>query len=648
MGKTKMKVRHFTIIVTMLLFTATINMAAMQKTNDNIPNQISRSEADWWPMFHHDPSNTGYSTDLAVEIPSIIWNVHLGPTGGEPNEGWSSPAVVDEKVYVSGTDFFYCLYTNGTILWNYSLPGNLKSSPAVANGYVYFGHGATFYCLDADPYDDGVDEGIDDPPDAIYDVIWTTAPGGLFTTKGPAVFNDKVYVSASNKVYCVDAFTGDEIWTFILPQGYVFSDNIAVSDEKVYTTGSNWLYCLDAEGNGDGTTDLIWDAEVSGNIYSSPCVSDDRVYIGTYENIMYCFDAEFGGDPLWNTPVDGAIKSSPAIAYDTVFCGGGTSLYAFDITTGNLSWEADIQTYPYAASPAIADNKVYICAHSNLYSFHVQDGTPIFDPQSIGGQAKTTPAIVDGRLYVYSGKLNCLRDNSPPDTPSPPVGPVIGGVNRSYTFTVDGVDDPDGDKVYYQFNWGDEQTSGWLGPFESGVDMVNASHEWTTTGDMEITVSVKDEFDFPGNESESSIIEIIPYETQINSISGGWAGFGKGGKVDIELINSGELVLYEVNWSVHVTGGIFNGVNVSTSGVIDTFNPTDIETITVDGIYGLGSISITIIAEIPEQEQPILTKEQEGTVIFCIVRITPNTFSIFPSTLFDNQYIENKDRSEFK
>ena len=83
-------------------------------------------------------------------------------------------------------------------------------------------------------------------------------------------------------------------------------------------------------------------------------------------------------------------------------------------------------------------------------------------------------------------------------------------------------------------------------------------------------------------------------------------------------------------------------------GVIDTFNPTDTETITVDGIYGLGSISITIIAEILEQEQPILTKEQEGTVIFCIVRITPNTFSIFPSTLFDNQYIENKDRSEFK
>jgi hypothetical protein len=80
--------------------------------------------------------------------------------------------------------------------------------------------------------------------------------------------------------------------------------------------------------------------------------------------------------------------------------------------------------------------------------------------------------------------------NTPPERPERPDGPIEGKVGIEYTYSSNSID-PDGDKIYYMFDWGDGTDSDWLGPCVSG-DIVEASHIWTDPGEFEIRVKARD------------------------------------------------------------------------------------------------------------------------------------------------------------
>ena len=87
-------------------------------------------------------------------------------------------------------------------------------------------------------------------------------------------------------------------------------------------------------------------------------------------------------------------------------------------------------------------------------------------------------------------KIALTRENTPPDTPSRPVGTGQGVTGREYTYLCSAVD-PDGDDLYYYFDWGDGTASGWRGPYPVGT-MGNASHIYHQ-GNYSIRVKVRDE-----------------------------------------------------------------------------------------------------------------------------------------------------------
>ena len=51
----------------------------------------------------------------------------------------------------------------------------------------------------------------------------------------------------------------------------------------------------------------------------------------------------------------------------------------------------------------------------------------------------------------------------------------------------------DGDQVEYWFDWGDGQTSGWLGLYDSGV-ICEKTHVWNVEGSYSIKVKARDIF----------------------------------------------------------------------------------------------------------------------------------------------------------
>jgi hypothetical protein len=69
-------------------------------------------------------------------------------------------------------------------------------------------------------------------------------------------------------------------------------------------------------------------------------------------------------------------------------------------------------------------------------------------------------------------------------------GPSKGKINVTYTFFANATD-LDGDALYYWFDWGDGNNTGWLGPINSG-SVMNAKHSWSNKGSFTIKVKAKD------------------------------------------------------------------------------------------------------------------------------------------------------------
>ncbi len=117
----------------------------------------------------------------------------------------------------------------------------------------------------------------------------------------------------------------------------------------------------------------------------------------------------------------------------------------------------------------------------------IKQGDPDDYPYGHGPQGDAV------RIYNY---VRCVRDagsaasNNAPNTPAAPDGPGEGVTAHSYTFTT-ATTDPEGDRIYYLFDWGDGNNSGWLGPYDSG-QTIQADHSWSAAGEYTVRAQARD------------------------------------------------------------------------------------------------------------------------------------------------------------
>ncbi len=116
--------------------------------------------------------------------------------------------------------------------------------------------------------------------------------------------------------------------------------------------------------------------------------------------------------------------------------------------------------------------------------------------------------IINGGDYHPLTKTNI---NSPPNKPVRPSGPTHGKKGRYYEYSSLATD-PDGDRLYYLWDWGDG-LSDWLGPYDSG-ELCRISYSWAFKGAYEVKVKVKDVY---GEESEWS--DPLPVSMPKNKLS---------------------------------------------------------------------------------------------------------------------------------
>jgi len=134
-----------------------------------------------------------------------------------------------------------------------------------------------------------------------------------------------------------------------------------------------------------------------------------------------------------------------------------------------------------------------------------------------------------------------VRDNTCPDAPTID-GPTTGGAGEKmdYNFVTN---DPEDDDVYYYIDWDDGLIEDWIGPYESGEEII-VSHTWGGKGTYLIKAKAKDIF---GYESDWSEFEVnLPRNHGHGVIQGTQITMAPGNPVitkPVENIQIGELIL---------------------------------------------------------------------------------------------------------
>ena len=167
---------------------------------------------------------------------------------------------------------------------------------------------------------------------------------------------------------------------------------------------------------GPGTNRILWSNNTGQNCYSSPAVAGSRVFIGSTDNAVLCFNATTGVR-LWRTLTGNMVHSSPAvdIGADRVYIGSMDHyLYCLNATSGAQVWRNQTGG-DLSSSPLLYDGKVYIgCgdwywgeADGYLYCFNATTGERMWRTADAGGAS--SPALSEDRLYsISSNKMHCL------------------------------------------------------------------------------------------------------------------------------------------------------------------------------------------------------------------------------------------------
>ena len=109
------------------------------------------------------------------------------------------------------------------------------------------------------------------------------------------------------------------------------------------------------------------------------------------------------------------------------------------------------------------------------------------------------------RRYQSSYEGLEILKNAPlkPDTPSGPPE-IKKGIKYSYSSCSI---DPQGDKIYYLFDWGDKTDSGLVGPFNSS-EVAISSHIWKKSGKYEIKVKAIDINNYESEWPDSLLVNV--------------------------------------------------------------------------------------------------------------------------------------------
>jgi outer membrane protein assembly factor BamB len=358
-----------------------------------------------WGQYGAGPTHAGVapaaSAPAAMAVPHLhaVWSVPV--SGGSDGSGPEpSPVEVGGVVYAGspGGTLYARDASTGAARWTVQLhPGAPLSTPAVSDGMVYVGVGAPVDRIEAFSAAQGQKlwsrhtdaSGWVDAPTVWGGEVFvaTGAPGqaqpgseyafaaaggrllwhhAIATTGGalsPAVSHGVAYAATSGdfgslpqlqpgRLVAFDALTGRVRWSRTPASGVYESPS--VSGGVVYVGGVSAVDAFTLAGN------RLWSRAFPaqpGGLFTTPTVSDGRVFVGFQEGPCFCALSAATGRVLWRDPSAQGDQFSPAsVAGGVVYGVDEDTLEALDARTGRVLFAGPD---PTAGQPAIGAGMVF-------------------------------------------------------------------------------------------------------------------------------------------------------------------------------------------------------------------------------------------------------------------------------------------------
>ena len=500
----------------------------------------------------------GYDMVFAVNTSNgnIIWSKYTGPgyvgpviDGDVIYIGTSAHGLDPNNQYMIAYNRF-----NGEELWRTRIYGGIAESVQYDDNHIYFAAGfdGTIYGLNKIDgsinwtFNTGLDVCANKPmlkDNALYvtlfkysnfggklykinsnngEIIWDipfSYGSGPWDNSITADGDGRIFLACyyGDIIFCFDEFDGSLIWSYDLHGGSLSFN--AYHDGVVFISDTlGYVYALDSTSG-----ELIWENHVAGTFdISSPTISGGLIFIGSRDfqgSAFFALD-EVTGEVLWRYDLDFSVTAPPSIADGMMFCGtDGWFLYCFDFGLGDDDWvlhrydsyntafsPGGLTTWQYVSASCSVIDDVVVCEVSNLYDHDVSDivlnlwgDYSGYWYDSFGNMlSSSSDFFVIDSLASGSSLFLFISDVpvSAPVKPGVPVGPDSGRADVEYFFSSSCID-PDGDDLFYLWDWGDGNFSDWLGPYVSG-GVVNVSYIWSEPGVFDVRVKARDVFGLEG------------------------------------------------------------------------------------------------------------------------------------------------------
>ncbi|MBN1861527.1 MAG: PQQ-like beta-propeller repeat protein [Candidatus Thermoplasmatota archaeon] len=516
---------------------------------------------DIWPMFRHDSANTGCTDYYSPNTNHVKWQTNINTQIGQ-----TTPILYADKLYIS-TGWYYKSETMTNDLFNRTpldLLQELLQPQTIDNSGLY--------CLDAKT--------------GAY--LWSLP---MDSTNDPAIVDDNVYVTSmslssyTSELYCLNAKNGNISWKKDI-NGLVLSPTLVV-DEKIFITSLDFYSYAGSMNCYDLSGELLWSSPFNGYelcYFSAPAVYDGRVYCMTidlysyFTGNLYCMNEDTGAI-LWTKPIYSFAllfgqSVSPVCADDKVYI-TDFDLYSyvghlrcFDGETGDVEWTHTFTSSLIFASPAISEDLLYIPSfefysyYSWLYCFDATNG------------ALQWKVALPGSDYFGFGSAICSADK---------ILLSSGGYASSNELMCL-------EKENGSFVWNYLLDSETIGRQSFGKDRLYAT-------------------DVDGN------VYMFEDVLKITYILGGFLG------INAIIHNSDNTSLYNITWSISVTGGYLGNINRTHSGAIQELRAGKSKIIRLVPIIGMGKFEVLVKATMPMMN--MIKKAKQGLVFGSICICLP-------------------------
>ncbi|MDI6704165.1 MAG: PQQ-binding-like beta-propeller repeat protein [bacterium] len=365
---------------------------------------------------------------------SVRWKFDTG------QEVHGTPVVYKGVLYAVNTDDFYKgqVYAlepeTGKEIWHTQVYGAIQETPYIVNDTIYFATlSGWFYALDLS----GNVKWRVYTKEALRNVY----PGGRnqchWISSSPTYLNGIIYIGSHSYdynrsewdmddggLYAISATTGNFVDQACLP-GPIYSSPVIVNNILYVGCSDGNMYAINIRPNGTFTRggnpyrpDIKWKYQTGGEVSSTPCVWNGKVYFGSDDNKIYCLDA-LTGAKIWSyetPPPQGSGPYLPRLNYvgsgkvsdkGILHIGdGGGWVYALDAETGVLKWKRKLAKYSIEGSPCLAHGVVYYGADNRdaggkagMYHALSEDTGKILQSYNIGYDTHNSPIATEDWIY---------------------------------------------------------------------------------------------------------------------------------------------------------------------------------------------------------------------------------------------------------